>query len=200
MNISFSAPWGRKVILLTILTSSLLLVLPAVQFIILRASHARAMSIWVLLTMLVVPPAVLLGCAFFMIRGYTLDAGRLITRRLLWSNTMDLGDLEAVYHDPVATNSSRKIWGNDGLFAMSGLFQNETLGRYRALVTDPKRAVVLKFPNRTVVVTPDDPGKFIREIQKKFPKLANTPNPAGATCLQSARPAGRIAKLLRSAV
>lgn len=175
MNISFSAPWGRKVILLTILTGSLLLVLPAIQFIILRASHARAMSIWVLLTMLVVPPAILLGCAFFMIRGYTLDAGRLIVQRLLWSNTMDLGDLEAVCHDPEATKRSRKIWGNDGLFAMSGLFRNETLGRYRAYITDPKRAVVLKLRTRTLVVTPDDPEKFVRELKRTFPRLANTP-------------------------
>ncbi len=175
MNISFSAPWGRKVILLTILTGSLLLILPAIQFIILRAAHSPAMSIRVLLIMLVVPPAILLGCAFFMIRGYTLDAGRLSIQRLLWSNTLDLGDLEAVYHDPEVTKRSRKIWGNDGLFAMSGLFRNEKLGRYRAYITDPKRAVVLKLRTRTVVVTPDDPEKFIRELQRTFPRLANTP-------------------------
>jgi hypothetical protein len=175
MNISFSAPWGRKVILITILTGSLLLILPAIQFIILRATQAPPRSIWVLLTILVVPPAVLLGCAFFMIRGYALDAGRLIVQRLLWSNTLDLGDLEAVYHDPEATKRSIKIIGNDGLFAMCGTFRNKTLGRYRAYITDPKRAVVLKLRTRTVVVTPDDPKKFIRELQRTFPRLANAP-------------------------
>lgn len=175
MNISFSAPWGRKVTLLTILTGSLLLVLPVIQFVVLRATHAPAMSIWVLLALLVVPPVALLGCAFFMIRGYTLDAGRLIVQRLLWSNTLDLGDLEAVYHDPEATKRSIKIFGNDGLFAMCGTFRNKTLGRYRAYITDPKRAVVLKLRTRTVVVTPDGPEKFIREIQKTFPRLVNKP-------------------------
>jgi len=175
MNISFSAPWGRKVILITILTGFLLLILPAIQFVVLRAAHAQAMNFWVLLSVLVVPPAVLLGCAFFMIRGYTLDAGRLIVQRLIWSNTLDLGDLESVYHDPEATKRSVKIIGNDGLFAMCGTFRNKTLGRYRAFVTDPQRAVVLKLRTRTVVVTPDDPEKFIREIQKTFPRLVNKP-------------------------
>jgi len=172
MNISFSAPWGRKVTLLTILTGSLLLVLPAIQVLAMRASHVGTRHPWVLLQVVIVPPAVLLGCALFMVRSYTLDAGRLSIQRLFWSNTMDLGDLEAVYHDPEATKRSRKIWGNDGLFAMSGLFRNEPLGRYQAYITDPKRAVVLKLRTRTVVVTPDDPEKFIREIKRTFPKLA----------------------------
>jgi len=172
MNIFFAAPWGRKTILITVLSGLLLILLPVIQIVVLRASHAPPMSIWVLLTMLVVPPAVLLCSALFMIRGYTLDSGRLIIERLLWSNTMDLGDLESVYHDPEATKRSTKTWGNDGLFAMTGTFRNKTLGRYRAFITDSKLAVVLKFPTRTVVVTPDDPEKFIREIQKTFPKLA----------------------------
>lgn len=171
MNISFSAPWGRKVTIITILTSALLLLLPIIQVVALLASNVPAMNKGILVASALLSPLVLLGCAFFMVRGYTLDAGRLIVQRLIWSNTLDLGELESVHHDPEATKRSRKIIGNDGLFAMHGTFRNKTLGRYKAFITDPKRAVVLKLRTRTVVVTPDDPERFIKEIERTFPKL-----------------------------
>lgn len=175
MNISFSAPWGRKVTIITILTSLLLIIIPIVQVVALRASNIPSSNKWVLIASALVSPLVLLGCALFMIRGYTLDAGRLIVQRMIWTNTLDLGDLEAAYHDPEAVKRSRKSIGNDGLFAMHGTFRNKTLGRYKAFITDPERAVVLKLRDRTVVVSPDDPERFLRELQRTFPRLANTP-------------------------
>jgi hypothetical protein len=52
------------------------------------------------------------------------------------------------------------------VFSFTGLFRNRTLGMYRAFVTDPRRAVVLRLPRRTVVVSPADPEAFVREVQE----------------------------------
>lgn len=49
------------------------------------------------------------------------------------------------------------------------LFYNRALGRYRLFATDPKRAVVMLLPARTVVVTPEDPDAFIRVVRDLFP-------------------------------
>ena len=49
---------------------------------------------------------------------------------------------------------------------MTGCFWNRKLGRYRAYVTDPKRAVVLRFDDRVVVVSPDCPAEFVAAVSK----------------------------------
>ncbi len=49
---------------------------------------------------------------------------------------------------------SIRTFGNGGLFCFSGRFRNRKLGSYRAFATDPKLAVVLRFPDKIVVVTP----------------------------------------------
>ena len=49
----------------------------------------------------------------------------------------------------------------DQPFSFSGEFWNRRLGRFRALATDPQRAVVLRYSRRTVVITPHDPQQFI---------------------------------------
>ncbi len=51
-----------------------------------------------------------------------------------------------------------------GLFSFTGSFRNKALGAYRAFVTDPHRTVVLRFPKRTVIVSPDSPEAFLHEI------------------------------------
>ncbi len=58
----------------------------------------------------------------------------------------------------------KRLCGNGGLFSFTGLCRNQALGSYRAFVTDETRTVVLRFPNRTAVVSPADPGKFAESL------------------------------------
>ncbi|MBD3376570.1 hypothetical protein GF406_16155, partial [candidate division KSB1 bacterium] len=37
---------------------------------------------------------------------------------------------------------------------------------YRAFVTDMNKTIVLKFPDRTVVVSPESPEAFVRDIKR----------------------------------
>jgi hypothetical protein len=59
---------------------------------------------------------------------------------------------------------SWRTWGNGGMFAISGHFAGSGLGRYRAFVTDSSRTVVLETSRGIVVVSPDDPGRFVDGI------------------------------------
>ena len=53
-----------------------------------------------------------------------------------------------------------------GLFSIGGRnCRNRRLGRYDAYATDPARCVVLRFPDRIVVMTPDDPDAFVEAIE-----------------------------------
>ena len=106
----------------------------------------------------------LAGSAVFMVRGYVVTGTSLLIRRLGWERRLDLSGLTSATVDPDALHRSMRLFGNDGFFAFTGMFRNKKLGVYRAFATDPKRAVVLNFSGKTVVVTPDDPHKFVTVI------------------------------------
>jgi hypothetical protein len=115
--------------------------------------------------MVLLPLLVLVGAAFFVIRGYTVSGQTLRIHRLGWDSTLDLQQLRSATVDPEAMRRSLRTFGNGGLFCFAGRFRSQKLGPYRAFATDPKRAVVLTFADRTVVVTPDDPAAFVAQLQ-----------------------------------
>lgn len=116
-----------------------------------------------------VPPLVALGALLFVVRGYEVVPGEVRVARLLWSTRVGLDGLSSASHDPSAMACSLRLFGNGGLFSITGLYQNKTLGRYRAFVTDPKRSVVLRLPKRTVVLSPEDPFTFLHELRSFAP-------------------------------
>ena len=65
----------------------------------------------------------------------------------------------------------QRLCGIGGLFVFCGLFWSRKLGRYRAYITDPRRAVVLRFGNKVVVVTPDEPDSQTNPPQSGASKI-----------------------------
>lgn len=158
---TFEAPWGTSLKLLTALSVS---ILGGVVLIGLFGGPRDSWPWW--LGMVAMPLLVLLGSACFAIRGYVIDDRTLLIRRPGWRVPVDLRELRSVEANPAAMRGSVRVFGNGGLFCFAGRFRNRLLGPYRAFATDPKRAVVLRFPARTVVVTPGDPGRFVEEIRR----------------------------------
>lgn len=158
--IAFRAPWGLLLRSMTALTALILVGIPLMGFF----SGPRGSIVWIS-CMIVMPLSILLIGAFFIIRRYDLTEDTLLIRRLGWSSKLGLSTLVSAAIDPNAMANSIRTFGNGGLFCFAGLFYNKKLGSYRAFATDPKRAVVLKFSDRTVVVTPDDPEAFVASIK-----------------------------------
>ena len=79
---------------------------------------------------------------------------------------MNLQDLQTAEIDPEAMNRSIRLFGNGGLFCFAGQFRNKKLGRYRAYATDPKLAVILRFTDKVVVVTPGSPDRFVAQLSR----------------------------------
>lgn len=111
-------------------------------------------------------PVLLLLFGLFTIRGYSLTPHNTVIHRLIWGTTVSLAGLESIKADPNAMKGSIRILGNGGALSLTGFYINRRLGRYRAFATDPTRAVVLEFPSRKVVVTPEDPNLFISSLQE----------------------------------
>ncbi len=126
-----------------------------------------------------IPFAFLIPALLFIVRGYEVDRNELRIQRLLWSTSIPMRGLTRIWYDPEAMRKSLRVIGNGGFYAITGLFQSKTLGRYRAFVTDPGSAVVLTLLNRTVVVSPENPESFVDYVRNLFPSVQGQPVRSG---------------------
>jgi hypothetical protein len=117
------------------------------------------------------PPLLILGSLLFVVRSYRIDGGHLSIRRMFWYTEIPLLGIHQAVHDPLAIKGSLRIFGNGGLFGMTGLYWNKTLGRFRLFATDPAKAVVLRLHGRIVVISPQETGAFLEELGRIFPRL-----------------------------
>lgn len=101
----------------------------------------------------------------FWVRGYEVSRDGVVVRRLLWSWQLPLAGLRSAEVDPCAMAGSLRLWGVGGCFSWSGLYWNRRLGRFWAAVTDPEKAVVLRWDRRVVVVSPDVPERLTEAVR-----------------------------------
>jgi hypothetical protein len=159
-EIRFSARWCFAVKLVTV---AVVLLLLGVSFVGTR-HWADSTPLPARLAMTILPMAVLVGTLPFLVRGYVITPSELRIERLGWQNRFALTDVLSVSADPQAMRRSIRLCGSGGLFGFFGWFRNKTLGTYRAYGTDPKKTVVIKLKNRTIVITPQDPERFVAEL------------------------------------
>jgi hypothetical protein len=157
----FSAPWSRSLRLLTTASVVLLLTLALVGLLL----GPRESLVW-RRAMVGAPLIVLLGSLVFMVRGYVLTESSIEILRLGWSTVLPFAGLAAVNGEPRGLRGSLRLFGNGGLFAISGWFWNRRIGRFRVYATDPERAVLLRYRDgKQVVVTPHDVQLFIVRVR-----------------------------------
>ena len=156
----YSAPWSPSLIAVSTLAT---LVCLGLAVGLLAAGPGRSQWLGLL------PLLILLACALFSIRGYSLTASTLRVHRPFWTTQVSLANLSSARFEPSAMRWSLRLWGNGGLFSITGFFFNRPLGRYRAWVTDPHRTVVLRFPTRTLLISPSEPEEFINHLRSLLP-------------------------------
>lgn len=161
MERDYQAPWGTMVRVGTWATLALLGAIAAMGFLI-GPRHQLAWR----LVMIGAPLLLVASTLPFAIRGYTLTSRNLVIRRLGFDTALALDDLRVVRGVADDVRGSLRLWGNGGLFAITGWFWNRRLGRFRMFATDLSRAVLLEFARRKVLVTPHDPQAFIVHARK----------------------------------
>ena len=103
----------------------------------------------------------------FTIRGYTVDEDNIGIRRLFWTTRIKRSGLTGAEVMPDAMRGSLRTCGNGGLFSFTGWYWSKKFGAYRAYVTHRRNTVVLRFSNRTIIVSPDDPERFAGDLNGK---------------------------------
>lgn len=159
---TYKSPWG---VLLTIITVTAVIILLGVitSGIIIRIKDYQIL--WYLV-MIVIPSSVLIVTLIFMVRKYEIRERKLLVHRLGWKKIIDLSNLKSAEADPKAVKNSIRLFGNGGLFAFSGIYRNKELGNYNVFATDFKKCVVLKTDQKIFVISPDNPKKFVEDINR----------------------------------
>ena len=159
----FKSPWGRSLIIISTAATLLCLGVTIIPWLSAAPAHLGRFAFWVSL----LPLALVVTCALFTIRGYTITQDTLEVHRLLWRTRIPLEGLQSVQFDPHAMRRSIRTFGNGGFFSFTRFFWNKALGAYRAFVTDSERTTVLRFPSRTIVLSPEPEDEFIRELSSR---------------------------------
>jgi len=160
----YQAPWGRPLVIVSALATALCLGLTLFEWSTITRPPLGIPAFWLGL----LPLALVIGCALFTIRGYALSPDTLLIHRLLWSTQVSLAELLSAEYLPGAMRGSIRTCGNGVFFSVTGLYWSRLLGSYRAFVTDLQRTVVLRFPGRTLVLSPESPEEFVRVVSMGY--------------------------------
>ena len=150
----YPAHWGILLIVLSSLLTAACVWVAVAEF-----KQGTTSSNWMGLYLL----ALVVGCALFTIRGYTLTPDAILVHRLLWATRLPRAGLQSAQFVPVRPGCSIRI-GNGGFFSFSGWYYNTRLGLYRVFVTDHRRMVFLRYPNRLVAISPAAPEEFVHDL------------------------------------
>ncbi|MDH4038653.1 MAG: PH domain-containing protein [Candidatus Krumholzibacteria bacterium] len=156
----FKAPWSRLLIGVSIFATMVCLVASFAAWAAMTRAGGDSSKWWAAL----LPALMIVGAALFTIRGYTIERDSILVHRLLWATRLSRTGLKSATHDPAQIAGGIRIFGNGGFFSFSGWFRNKHLGTYRAYITDPSLAVVLRYGDRVVVVSPAEPERFASAV------------------------------------
>ncbi len=93
---TFGAPWSGTLKIVTLFSVILLIGMILVGVFAFSNQQLPAR-----LSLIILPPLILLGCALFMVRGYTVTEGQLMIHRLGWSSSLDLASLVSSHPGPI---------------------------------------------------------------------------------------------------
>ena len=156
----YKAPWSTSLIVVSVLATLLCLVITFGVPFLPAPKHGGEAGMWLRW----LPLALVFGCALFTVRSYTIAPDAILVQRLLWATRLPRAGLKSAEFVPKAMCRSLRTCGNGGFFSFTGFYWSKTLKSYRAYVMDLNKTVVLRYERRTVVVSPDSPADFVREL------------------------------------
>lgn len=164
-TLDFAAPIGTRVRVVTALVGVILVAIGVMPIFLGSVGARSPQAAW--LGSAIALPIVVAVLLLAVVRGYRLVGEELHVIRLGRVNRYPLAGLEEVESNRSAMAHAWKKWGNDGLGAVTGSFSSKQLGAFEALLTDVEQAVVLRWPGRTLVVSPDRAAFFVESVRTR---------------------------------
>lgn len=101
------------------------------------------------------------------IRRYRLAGNELRVELQFRTMRFPLAGLISASPDREAMRHAWKMYGNDGLGAVTGRFRSKRLGAFRVYLIDAEHAVVLRWPDRCLVISPQQHSFFVEAVRKR---------------------------------
>ena len=155
---TYRAPWSRLLVGMSIV-ATVICAGTAASLAVFVPAPGIGSAVWLLVA---IPPI----SALFIVRGYRITPDAILVLRPGWVSRLPRAALASASFEPGVMRRSLRLCGNGGFFSFTGFYWNRELGRHRVFVTDGQRTVVLRYANRTVVVSPDRPEEFVRELRE----------------------------------
>jgi hypothetical protein len=166
-NLNFAAPIGVRVRVVTALVFVILVAIGFMPFFLRAISAHSSPDELAWLGPAIALPIVIVILLLAIVREYRLVGSELHVIRLGRVNRYPLEGLTQAEANRDAMFHAWKKWGNDGLGAITGRFRSKQLGSFEALLTDANHAVVLRWPERTLVVSPEREAYFVQSVRER---------------------------------
>lgn len=120
------------------------------------------------------------GAVQFLIQrvvSYRVTTDTISIHRHLWDVSLPRKDLLSATWDPTAFDDTTWPYSNHRNCSYVGRCSSRRLGSFRAYVSDRKNSVVLRFSDKTIVVSPQTPEAFIAVLNvpsDSTPRLLST--------------------------
>jgi hypothetical protein len=160
---TFTAPWSGVLIGVSVLATGLCLGIAISG--VFNMGGLR-MPVVDFLFRVALPLALMFGCALFTVRGYAITPDAILVKRLFWDTRLPRKGLESAAFQPGVMKGSIRTFGNGGFYSFTGFYRNRELRNYRALVTSNAKTVVLRYADRTIVLSPGAPEAFVAELSR----------------------------------
>jgi len=102
------------------------------------------------------------GSLSFRIRSYEVTSGNLVIKVGFGEKVFPLRDLESVQVQEKPFAGVRKEMGVGGVWSYYGRFRSPRLGGFLAYATSTSSGVLLSWPDKKVLVTPQDAAQFMQ--------------------------------------
>ncbi|MFQ6091305.1 MAG: PH domain-containing protein [bacterium] len=156
----FEAPQDRFVQTATVLA--------VITFAVLFLIFAAAENTGGVLAAAVIGLLVLGTSYLFAPHGYTVGESGVVIHRKAGAVRIPFSRIRSVRQDPLACSLwGVRTFGVSGIFGYFGRFYTGHLGHHIRYATDRHRAVVIEA-DRTYVISPDDPQRFVRTVQARL--------------------------------
>ena len=158
-----SAPPGRRLVATATFVMAIVLVaIVAEVFIAFRVMPAKSPHLDRVVVTLAPLSVLLIGLPVFFVQRAQVARFRIEDSCLvLGRKRYPLAGLADISRDPEILRWAVRTRGNGGLGAIRGRYWSKRVGKFEAFMTDPEKAVVLRWPDRVVAVSPADQEFFI---------------------------------------
>ncbi|WP_300618261.1 PH domain-containing protein [Dokdonella sp.] len=119
------------------------------------------------LATVVFPLALVLVAALYTVLRYELDAAGLHVVRPLGRRCV-ARSVSSLRADAEALKGALRVFGNGGLFSITGWYGTRKYGRCRVWATEREDLVVLDGDRGTVILSPRDRAEFIAVVAARF--------------------------------